>query len=207
MNCTHPKASGRNLGCGSDLGLSRRALFLFAALQLRRPMRAKDRSSFGPQSIHPGFMTGIGKYRRPGISANPSGLRVPNLKSCATVFTGNATQSLPGHRVLPLPARQPCKAVTEKLLKAWNARKDRASWGGGTGKCTVEYNWNQQRSSRNGISAGSVAQLPFTEKTDFTPWKFTEFSGTRRADHSAVLRDWSCDSNVAQYSRSEASSA
>jgi hypothetical protein len=164
-------------------------------------MRAKDRSSFGPQSIHRGFMTGIGKYRR-GASANLSGL-VPYPKTArwfSPVMRLRAFQLIVYY---PFRRGSLTRPSRKNYSKPGMRERIVPPGAGGTGKCTVENNWNQQRRKTRAGLGRKRRQPTVTEKTDS---RFGNFYFPA-ADHSAVLRDWSCDSNVAQYSRSEASSA
>src|SRR5579863_1731233 len=96
-----------------------------------RPVVAKNRSSFGPQSIHSGIMTGIGKNRR-GVSANSSG-PVRTSKNCATVPPGIPIQNFPVQRVQFHPARLSCKATTGKSQNLESTERWCLLGAGGTG--------------------------------------------------------------------------
>ena len=95
--------------------------------QRMRPVVAKNRSSFDPQSIHRCIMTAIGKNRR-GVSANPPGL-VRTPKNCAMISGRILIQNF-GSLGTTHSAGRHKKGHHVKKSKP-GSRKDHASWGRG----------------------------------------------------------------------------
>src|ERR1700730_18649644 len=89
-----------------------------------------------------------------------------------------------------------------KRVKTCKARISRAFCGRGYGKCTGEDFFNQlygitgRGRCKNGTSPHSRKKSQSQGRDSLLP----------KAYQSAVLRAWSCDSSVAQYSRSDARS-
>jgi hypothetical protein len=171
------------------------------SFQRMRPVVAKNRSSLGPQSIHHGIMTGIGKNRR-GASTNPPGL-IPAPKNCATVSAGVAIQNFRAQREPLHSGYFPYTATTEKSqnLKSTERlcflgrgipemyrRKPLESTVQKSGRIVMKGRGDILRERNKSTSQSQYPDFP----VDI---------------HSAVLKDWSCDSSEAQYSRSETSSA
>lgn len=124
-------------------------------------------------------------------------------KNCSMVFASHASRSFPAHRVLPFPRGGLAKPSRKNCLRSGTHERIMPPGGGGYEEM---YRRKHLESTAQKTSAGLAwkrGQPAGTEKTDTHRGNFY-FPG---ADHSAVLRDCNCDSSVAQYSRSEASSA
>jgi hypothetical protein len=146
-------------------------------------------------------MTGIGKNRR-GVSANPSG-PLPTPENCEMVSAGIPIQISPAQRGQIHHAHSPCKIPTETSQSLESANRSCLLGAGGTGNVQEKtFLINCLGIAGQEWYGGGIS--PYERKIPESHFRNTIFPG---ASQSAVLRVWSCDSSVAQYSRSDARSA